>query len=82
MMFKCCQSKICFNCSQKVSLEKKIGVKWVSVAWGFWEGPKITEMPNNRVFWTHLTVDPRADVKDEDTWFFFIVLSVRGGQGE
>ena len=23
MMFKCCQSKICFNCSQKVSLEKK-----------------------------------------------------------
>ena len=23
MMFKCCQSKICFNCSQKVSPEKK-----------------------------------------------------------
>ena len=29
-----------------------------------------------------LTVDPGADVKDEDTWNFFIVLSVRGGQGE
>ena len=25
MMFKCCQCKICFNCSQKVSPEKKLG---------------------------------------------------------
>ena len=30
----------------------------------------------------YLTVDPRADVKDEDTRNFLIVLSVRGGQGE
>ena len=29
-----------------------------------------------------LTVDPGADVKDGDTWNFFIVLSVRRGQGE
>ena len=29
-----------------------------------------------------LTVDPGADVKDGDTWNFFIVLAVRGGQGE
>ena len=28
------------------------------------------------------TVAPRDDVKVEDTWNFFIVLTVRGGQGE
>ena len=30
----------------------------------------------------NLTVDPGADVKVGDTWNFFIVKSVRGGQGE
>ena len=29
-----------------------------------------------------LTVDPGADVKVGDTWNFFIIKSVRGGQGE
>ena len=29
-----------------------------------------------------LTVAPGEDVKVEDTWIFFIVLSVSGGQGE
>ena len=29
-----------------------------------------------------LTVAPGADVKVEDTWNFFIVISVRGGHGE
>ena len=29
-----------------------------------------------------LTVAPGADVKVEDTWIFFIVISVRGGHGE
>ena len=35
----------------------------------------------NRAF-NDLTVAPGEDVKVEDTWFFFIVLSVSGGQGE
>ena len=29
-----------------------------------------------------LTVAPGQNVKVEDTWNFFIVLTVRGGQGE
>ena len=29
-----------------------------------------------------LTVDPGEDVKVEDTWNFFIVWTVRGGQEE
>ena len=29
-----------------------------------------------------LTVDPGEDAKVEDTWNFFIVLTVRGGQEE
>ena len=32
------------------------------------------------VLW--LTVAPGQNVKVEDTWNFFIVLTVRGGQGE
>ena len=31
---------------------------------------------------SRLTVAPGADVKVEDTWNFFIVISVRGGHGE
>ena len=30
----------------------------------------------------YLTVAPGEDAKVEDTWFFFVVSKVRGGQGE
>ena len=47
---------------------------------------------NKKIHWTRamkflkkiitLTVDPGEDAKVEDTWNFFIVLTVRGGQEE
>ena len=37
--------------------------------------------PSGR-FASILTVDPGEDAKVEDTWIFFIVSKVRGGQGE
>ena len=36
----------------------------------------------NETFCEVLTVAPGADVKVQDTWNFFIVISVRGGQRE